>query len=409
MLSRLFLKLSLLVVLPLAVLALLASLATSPRPSVVRGADLAVADLERGRQVWSTLGLRNMREGQERQVRFSGQDLNLGLNYLAGRMGLEGAAVSVAKDRLVIRASRRLPRLPVPRYLNMEVILVQDGDRLAPAGLRLGTVPLPAALAGRLLGWGLALSPVAPQYVVARDMLRSARLGRDRLTLNFVWRGQALEQAMAQGAGLDAGALDVYRQRLAALPERDFAQLLGRMFRLARERSVRGDPMAENRAALTALAERTLGQRLVSVRGLQGLGRRGSVHLKGRQDFAQHFALSAFIAASGGEGLSDVAGLYKELRDAREGSGFSFNDLAADRAGSRLGEASTHSPARARRVQDALAGVTDAGAFFPRVDDLPEFMRQAEFERRFGGVDAAPYKAMVEKIEARIRALRLYR
>lgn len=409
MLSRLLLKLSLLVVLPLAVLALLASLATSPRPSVVRGADLAVADLERGRQVWSTLGLRHMREGQERQVRFSGQDLSLGLNYLAGRMGLEGAAVSVARDRLVIRASQRLPRLPVPRYLNMEMILVQDGDRLAPAWLRLGTVPLPSALAGLLLGWGLALSPVAPQYVVARDMLRSARLGRDQLVLNFVWRGQALEQAMEKSAGLDAGVVDVYRQRLAALKERDLAPLLGQMFSLARERSEAGDPVAENRAALTALAERALGQRLVSVRGVHGLGRQGSVHLKGRQDFAQHFALSAFIAATGGEGLSDAAGLYKELRDAREGSGFSFNDLAADRAGSRLGEASTHTAREARRVQGVLAGVKDAGVFFPRVDDLPEFMRQAEFERRFGGVDGPAYKAMVEKIEASIRALKLYR
>ena len=402
-------KLSLLVVLPLAVLALLSSLATAPRPSVVRGADLAVADLERGHQVWSVLGLKNMREGQERQVRFSSQDLNLGLSYLAERMGLEGAAVSVAKDRLVIRVSQRLPKLPVPRYLNVEMTLAQDGDQLAPVGLRLGTVPLPAALAGRLLGWGLALSPVAPQYVVARDMLRSARLGADQLTLNFVWRGQALEQAMAQGAGLDAEALDVYRQRLASLKDRDLALLLGQMFALARERSKTGDPVAENRAALTALAERALGQRLVSVRGLQGLGRRSSVYLKGRQDFAQHFTLSAFIAATGGEGLSDVAGLYKELRDAREGSGFSFNDLAADRAGSRLGETSTHSAREARRVQGVLAGVKDAGVFFPRVDDLPEFMHQAEFERRFGGVDAPPYKAMQEKIETRIAGLTLYR
>lgn len=406
---RFLLKLSLLVVLPLAVLALLLSLATAPRPSVVRGADLAVADLERGRQVWSALGLKHMREGQERQVRFSSQDLNLGLNYLAGRLGLEGAAVSVAKDKLVIRASQRLPELPVPRYLNMEVTLAQEGDQLAPTGLRVGTVPLPAALAGQLLGWGLALSPVAPQYVVARDMLRSARLGQDQVTLSFVWRGQALEQAMVKGAGLDADALDIYRQRLAALPERDLALLLGETFTLARERSKTGDPVAENRAALTALAERALGQRLVSVRGLQGLGRRSSVHLKGRQDFAQHFALSAFIAATGGEGLSDVAGLYKELRDARGGSGFSFNDLAADRAGSRLGETSTHSAREARRVQGVLAGVKDAGVFFPRVDDLPEFMRQVEFERRFGGVDAPPYKAMAEKIEARIAGLQLYR
>lgn len=408
MVSRFFLKLSLLVILPLAVVALLLSLATSPRPSVAGGADVAVSDLERGRQVWSTLGLRNLREGQERQVRLSERDLNLGLNTLAGRLGLEGIAVDISRDRMEVGISRRVPQLPGTRYMNMKMVLAQDGARLTPVELRVGTVPLPAALAGRLLGWGMDLWPAAAQYKAAWDMLRSARLEKDQIALGFVWRGQHLEQAMERGAGLDPGAVDAYRQRLASVRERDFGLLLGQVFSLARERSTKGDAVAENRAALTALAERALGQRLVSVRGLNGLGRRGSVHLRGRQDFAQHFALSAFLAATGGGGLSDAAGLFKELRDASEGSGFSFNDLAADRAGSRLGEMGTRSGRDAARFQERLAGITDAGVFFPRVDDLPEFMHQAEFQSRFGGVGAPAYKAMEEKIERRIAALPLY-
>jgi hypothetical protein len=209
--------------------------------------------------------------------------------------------------------------------------------------------------------------------------------------------------------GLDAQALEAHRQHLAGQPGRDFAVLLGRVFEHARQRSAQGDPVSENRAALTALAERALGTRLVTVQGVSGARPGGGLRLAGRADFAQHFALSAFLAATGGEGFSDLAGLYKELRDAREGSGFSFNDLAADRAGSRLGEASTRSAAEARRIQAALAGAKEAGAFFPRVDDLPEFMGQSEFERRFGGVDAPAYKAMAERIEKRIAALPLYR
>jgi len=253
------------------------------------------------------------------------------------------------------------------------------------------------------------LSPMAPHYVVARDMLRSARLGHDQLILNFVWRGEALAQAMESSVGVESGVLDFYRQQLGEMRDRDFAVLLGKMFTLARDRSSASDPVAENRAAITVLAERALGQRLVSVRGLHGLGNRGGVQLAGRRDFSQHFALSAFIAATGGEGLSDVAGLYKELRDARDGSGFSFNDLAADRAGSRFGELSTRSAKHARWVQAMLAGSRDASLYFPRVDDLPQFMHQAEFERRYGGVGAKPYEAMVDKIETRIAALEVYR
>ena len=396
-------------VLPLAVLAFLLALATSPKPEVGRGGELSTADLDRGRQVLESVGLGNMREGQERRMALSRRDLNLGLNYLAWRMGQGGAAVAIAQGRMKVRASVPLPGLPVPRYFNLELVLVQAGNQLAPSSLRLGTLPIPVAMAGHLLGWTLALSPAAPQYVVVRDMLRTAQLRQDSLVLTFVWHGEALERAVENGLGLDETAVSAYRKRLASLSGRDLSPLLGKMFALAQERSAKGDPVTENRAALAVLAEAALGQRLVSARGTAPAVRKGGLRLAGRADFAQHFALSAFIAATGGEGLSDLAGLYKELRDAQEGSGFSFNDLAADRAGSRLGEASTRSPQQARRVQDVLAGVKDAGVFFPRVNDLPEFMGQAEFQRRFGGVGAPAYRSMVAKIEARIAALALYR
>jgi hypothetical protein len=75
--------------------------------------------------------------------------------------------------------------------------------------------------------------------------------------------------------------------------------------------------------------------------------------------------------------LSNLAGLYKELKDAQAGSGFSFNDLAADLAGSRMGEVSTGSRTAALRMQKKLANVRDAGTFFPKVRDLPEFLSQA--------------------------------
>lgn len=406
---RFLVKFSLLVVLPLAVLALLLAVATSPTPQAGQAAAFSMADLERGRQVWRTLAPTRLKEGEERQVTLSGRDVNLGLAYLARRLGLAGAKVDVSPDALVLRASARLPGLPQARYLNLELSMAPRGPLLAPTRLHLGSLPLPAEFTTRLLGWGLALSPVGDQYRVVRDMLRAVELAQDRLKLGFVWRGRALEAAMAQGVGLDMRALAAYRQRLATLPGRDLAPLLGEVFALARQRSRAGDPVAENRAALTALAERVTGTRLVTAGGVEQVRGGGGIRLAGRTDFAQHFALSAFMAATGGEGLADAAGLYKELRDAREGSGFSFNDLASDRAGSRLGEAATASGGSARRIQAALAGVKAAGPFFPRVDDLPEFMPQAEFERRFGGVGEPAYQAMAEKIEARIAALELYR
>ena len=59
--------------------------------------------------------------------------------------------------------------------------------------------------------------------------------------------------------------------------------------------------------------------------------------LQARPAGPRHLLISAARAAEGGGPLSDAIGVYKEVSDSRGGSGFSFNDLAADRAGTRLG------------------------------------------------------------------------
>ena len=54
------------------------------------------------------------------------------------------------------------------------------------------------------------------------------------------------------------------------------------------------------------------------------------------------------------------------------------------------------------------AGVRDAD-ILPPVSDLPEFMPEAEFKRRYGGIGAPAHKSMMADIERRIAALPLYR
>jgi hypothetical protein len=404
-------RLFLLAALLLAGLAFLLALATSPAPEIERTATLSLADLERGRLIVESLDLKHLKEGDERRLRFSQQDLALALNWLAGSLGRGGADVAIAAKSLQVRASLRLYQLP--RYLNIALVFRPQGDLLVPTDLRFGKVPLPAGFTGKLIGALLAISPAAQEYRVAREMLRKAALRPGHLELTLVWRGAALEKAMQAGGwnptGVDGAALELYQERLAATPGKDFAAMLGAAFALAQERSRKGDPVAENRSALTALAEVAVGGRLFSTQAGRKPLRKGGARLAGRDDSAQHFALSAFISVMGGEGVADLAGLYKELRDTHGGSGFSFTDLAADKAGSRLGELATRSPDTARRVQKRLAGTRDARLFFPAVQDLPEFMNQSEFERRFGGVGQPAYIEQVREIEARIARLPLYR
>jgi hypothetical protein len=132
------------------------------------------------------------------------------------------------------------------------------------------------------------------------------------------------------------------------------------------------------------------------------------VTLNRRADFAQHFTVSAAIAANAGGPLSDAVGLYKEIDDSREGSGFSFNDIAADRAGTRFGELAVGTVASASKLQQQLSAGVNERDLMPETDDLPEFMPQAEFRRRFGGIDAPEYNKMMAEIERRVAGLSLY-
>lgn len=404
-------RLFLLLTLVLAGLAFLLALATSPAPAIERVATLGLADLERGRAIVESLDLKRMKEGEVRNLRLGQQDIALALTWLTGSFGRGGAEVTIDADHMRLAASLRLYKLP--RYLNLTLAFQPHGDILAPTHLRLGKVPLPADLTGKLIGALLAISPAAEQYRVLREMLRRAELRPGQIELTLVWRGAALRKAMKDAgwnpAGVGDVALELYRERLAATPGRDYAPLVGAAFALARERSRKGDPVAENRTAITALAEVVAGGRLIVGANDRKPRRKGGARLGGRDDFAQHFGLSAFIAIMGGEGVSDLAGLYKEMRDTNGGSGFSFNDLAANKAGSRLGEVATRSPASARRVQERLADSRDERLFFPVVKDLPEFMNASQFERRFGGVGHPAYIKQVKEIEARVAALPLYR
>jgi hypothetical protein len=128
--------------------------------------------------------------------------------------------------------------------------------------------------------------------------------------------------------------------------------------------------------------------------------------LAGREDFPLHFLISAALAAEGTGPLSKAIGIYKEVADARQGSGFSFNDMAANRAGTRFGERAV---AEAPQLQALLAGGVQEADFMPEVSDLPEFMNEADFARRFGGVGQPAYSKMMAEIESRVAALPVMR
>jgi uncharacterized protein YfiM (DUF2279 family) len=216
----------------------------------------------------------------------------------------------------------------------------------------------------------------------------------------------------------DAGRLRAYQERLAtaaALPALDssLATLLQPLLALAETRSATSSPSDENRIALIARAFYVNGWPLAALtpeaRDWPTAPRR-SVTLRGRGDLAQHFTVSALIAAAAGGPLANAAGIYKEVDDARRGSGFSFSDLAADRAGTLFGLLSTRSADSAKLLHSRLAATAlREDDMMPAITGLPDNLPEAEFARRFGGVGGPGYTSLAAEIERRLTQLPLFR
>ena len=255
------------------------------------------------------------------------------------------------------------------------------------------------------------------------NTIKQISIAGDQLNITYDWQRDTVDNIRtAILPPADQARLQVYQTHLAetlaaiktppANAKVTLSELMIPLFKLASGRSNVGDPAAENRAALVVLAFYVNGKGLDAIVPAAREWSRPAtrtVLLAGRDDFSKHFATLAALAANAGAALADVIGLYKEVRDSRGGSGFSFNDIAADRAGTRLVELAVGNRESALNIQRMVtAGVSDKD-LMPPFADLPEFMPEAEFKRRYGGIGAPAYKAMMDEIERRIAALPLLR
>lgn len=412
---RLFFRLLILliVVLPLAVIGLV-YLAVDTQPSLNRAAEITPSNIERAKRILDQNDPRRLKPGARRTIVVAEGDLDLAANYLARQYFAGGARVDLRHGAIDVVASLRAPGLPI--YLNFASTLVEDGALPRIASLRVGRIPVPPWLAYAIIPRLFAPTFNDADLRSFENVIKKVAIQNDRLALTYEWQADLpnkLRTALVSDE--ERARLRAYQERLAGVSrslkskEVSLTALLVPLFTLASERS--GDPVAENRAAIFLVTLYVNGQNLGAIlpeakNWPQLLPRR--VLLNGRDDFPKHFMVSAALAARAGGPLSDAVGVYKEIADSRGGSGFSFNDIAADRAGTRFGENAVESAA-GRKLQERLrAGVVEKD-FMPATADLPEFMPEREFQRRFGGIDAPPYKKVMADIEARVAALPLYR
>jgi len=387
-------------------------------PSIVRDVRLTPRDIERAKRIIAQHDPRKTKSGGPRTVAISEQELDLMLNYAATRIGKGAARAALRPGTVRLQASAEIPQSPFGHYLNIDATLRQTGTLPRFDALQIGRLPVPATVADYLLREGLRRMAATDRGDLAADIVKGASIANGRLTVTYVWSSEIEKRARTVLLpAADRARLRAYHDRLVETVAREpkkvsLAVLLPPMFRTVLERGAGGDVVAENRAAILVLAFYANGTGLATIAPAAAQwpkAARRTVTLADRSDFSKHFLVSAAIAAEAGGPLADAVGLHKEINDSRGGSGFSFNDIGADRAGTRFGEIASQSPERARKLAQALASGVKESDFMPDVADLPEFMSEAEFKRRYGGIGGPGYNKMMATIEARVASRPLLR
>ena len=194
-----------------------------------------------------------------------------------------------------------------------------------------------------------------------------------------------------------------------------FARLLEAAFFYAEDNSHGTDPVLPNQAAILALGvilgdERVawVGRREIDPkRGEERAALRRGVSIHGRSDLSQHFWASAALVILSDEQRALTVGITKEMKDStRGGSGFSFVDMAANKAGIRFAAVATRNAASARRLQRRIVGGVTTGDFLPAITNLPEGISSNDFHSQYGGLGGAETQRLFDEIEQRLDALR---
>ena len=407
-----------------AAIAAIIYFAIDNQPNVERDIVVTPEHIARAKHILDTHRYQ-VHPGMSATVKFQSEDLDIALNYLAHHFAQGRAQIKARDSSALIQLSLPMSAGTTSVFLNLEATLMETIDAPKLKSVRVGdlTVPdrLANLLASQLLTW---LQRISPDVSAGMDAFKKLQISRDEITISYYWKGWGVDNAshFSLGAPLfnqqELNRLFHYhdflnkRNRQQILQSISLSELLTAIMRETTQRSTHGNTLEEIRAAIlvTALHVLQFPPRWIIPEAVNWPNSvRIKVTLDGRADFAKHFMASAAITAYTDTILSDAIGLYKELEDARSGSGFSFNDIAANRSGTSFAEKLMIDEASAHKVRNTiLSGISDAD-LIPYWSDLPEHMSKNAFNTRFGGIDTPQYHAIMEKIERRVASLKLLR
>lgn len=298
-----------------------------------------------------------------------------------------------------------------PIWVNLTADVANTAKGFPPVRLRIGRLPLGETLsreAIKLARWvmtrrGIKTPPldtlvdgvtITSAYISARVYLPGS---------NDVGRGIIGLRHTPVDAAATARIYCALLAGDATAPTDDFAAVVNRAFATP---SGQADAVEHNRAAFVALATYTVGP--TAMRLAKGMVERTATcpgtpreaRIVGRNDLPKHWSLSAALAVTLGDDVSTAMGEWKELSDSRpNGSGFSFVDLAADRAGLAAAKRATD-PATATAMTTRLRQAKGEQIIPIGALALAEGLTEDQFVTRYGTIDSKAFADATARVDA---------
>lgn len=346
-------------------------------------------------------------------------DVDIAANYLAYRFIKGNAQVLTTNSHALIRFNFPLSAQGISGYLNFEALLVQTSNLPQLQALRIGELRIPNFVTSILVSQINKWLQSNYKFNFDTNFIKHLEISQDQISVTYRYNLADLSQQQnrlpliskqAREQLLRYQTLLVNNSQLKDKTTVALSEILPPLMQLAATYSENGDALAENRAVILVVAFHVLGLSLdnfIPDTDNWPQPTKQTVTLDGRNDFSKHFMVSAAIAAYTDTILADAIGLYKEIEDSRSGSGFSFNDIAANRAGTRFTEKAMANQSSARQLQQQILLDLNDSDLMPPWKDLPEHLPEATFKLRFGGINTPAYQQVMQEIETRVSALPL--
>ena len=371
---------------------------------------------------------------KKRNLVLSESDVNLLLGYTLSK----GLNLSWLSGEIEFKAGSangfitvRLPDNDIGHYVNFSLAFEERPGLPELTSCSIGKIKFPHIILSKVLPLAHQLLLNIPDYTVFwkhTETIEQASFKERAVIVQYQLSRKSVEQLKQTGRELlfsdaEQERLLFYHNRLAELTSNCRYQknavidlLKGIIQTAANQSRISKAPVLENRTALQAMGLYAAGQPLSYILNRKHLGRIKTVApcrmvFHHRSDLAKHFLVSAALSASAGSQSANFIGIFKEVEDASfaGGSGFSFADIAADKAGVRFGELATRSNAAAEAFQKKVRTIDSTADIMVSIQDLPEGLMEISFKSKYTDIDSKAYARTEAEIEHRLDRCYFYK